>query len=454
MLTCGSSVLVSGLVTRQELNGRFGVLEAYDVDKARWHVRLVGGAREGICVLPQNLCCADSLDGRAKFLGQRVLAQNKLLARVLGRLVDGDPGLALCIASFLPPRDALLVCSLSTTAQLWLYRHRARCWHVHDCMSPRKDYGACALPGGCVLIAGGDDENFDAETDCNVSPHSVELVDVLTGRSKPLASLNCARRGCAVAMCKSKVYVCGGGQAELMRTRARLSRALGLFQESPALLSAEDHELVENQLARPGLQSLDCASTIECLEVQAVRCEVGVAAPALARWESVAAPTHVALAHSLAVGCVGGKLIVAGGSDENGFGAECWSFDPLTERWDELPELPSPRAGCGFCEHPRLGLVLAGGCDAWGPLDSVVALPADTEAWQPVAPLSAPRIYCALAAVCGVLFAVGGSCDGVSMLTVERYLESDDRWEVVPDMGIPRGCRSCCAFGVTASPMD
>merc|ERR1712008_79324 len=110
----------------------------------------------------------------------------------------------------------------------------------------------------------------------------------------------------------------------------------------------------------------------------------------------------------------------------------CWSYSLPEGIWKEAPSLPEARSACGFCSHPRLGLVLAGGHGAAGtPLRTVVAMRSQGEDWQHLAPLNLPRIGGALILVDGKLFAVGG-CD-----EVEQYCEAQDQWLMMPDMYLP-----------------
>lgn len=429
-VSCGA--LIFGLRARPEYNGCFCVLELLDGD-GRWRVRLKTGDFKGTLRLqPGNLCLMNSSEERSTALARQVLVQNVMLARSLARCFDDDAGIELGVAAYLTLRESLLACCSSDVC---LYRFRARRWRLHCTIDARDGAGVCSAFGGSVVVAGGVaiGGGSDAMT-------SVMSLDPITGACSSLPPLRSARHCCTTALINGQLFVVGGGRNELNRVRSRLRVALSQHLEDPSLVAEEDRALVEEQMANPGLQGLECASTCEVLSV----------APAVDRaWTPVPAPSDVALAILSAAGRIGDCLVVAGGEDEGGPSESCWSYSLLGGIWEAAPSLPEPRSACGFCLHPRLGLVLAGGRGAAGtPLRTVVAMRSQGEGWQHLAPLNLPRIGGALTLVDGKLLAVGG-CD-----EVEQYCEAQGRWLIRPDMNLPNASSLRYALSVPAAALD
>lgn len=449
MLEPGCFASIHGLATRPEYNGRVVALEGLDAD-GRWRTRLLGEVGAGLRVRPGNLS-AGGPDERRRFLARRRLAQVPLLARALATKLGGDFGLQLGVAGFLAPREALFVCdgrSLqggSISGDVRFFRRSARKWLTLCKMRESlADSAACALPDGRLLFVG---------EDC------VEVLDALTGCWEPFPSLQCAREGCAATVVGPHVYVCGGGFRELGRMRSRLIQAISVFLEDPDLLEPEDRQLVEMQMARPGLQSLGWPSAVERIDLRsnATRGDAGEwPAP---QWESVPAPKGVCLAIFPAIACLGDSLVVAGGSLEDGPTDLCWRYDNASANWEEC-HLPGARAYSGFCVHKSLGLVLAGGLAEGGePLATVIAK-RHGEDWRALPSLSAPRVRPGLAVVDGSLLVVGGVHHAGDIIMakgfveVERFVEAAGKWEVVLDMSYPRTSTACHAFGLSVAHVD
>lgn len=354
-----------------------------------------------------------------------------MLARTLSARLPGHDAVSASVAGFLGAGEALLL--LGSTAvrgesrmAVALCGPRAESWRQFGRLRSRVLEAACEVPGDRVLFVGGESGSKESVQ---------EVLDVLTGRWEPLPPLRWARRACAVACLGSRTYVVGGNRLELERVRGRLQIALSLLQEEPDRLSPEDRQLVEAQFERPGTQSLDCANQIEQLDLEG---------PTLA-WEPLQAPSGVALVDHAAVGCLGGQLVVAGGEVQGNASTQCWAYDPLRDAWEELPPLPEPRSQAGFCVHPRLGFVLAGGRDTEGEaLSSAVALAAGTGGWRRLGDLGGPCATAALAPWQGSLVLLGGTGSAL------RYVEAEDRWEPHPGLGFRKALESMCALAVTA----
>ena len=76
---------------------------------------------------------------------------------------------------------------------------------------------------------------------------------------------------------------------------------------------------------------------------------------------------------------VNGKLVIASGLDESGdVTTMLHSFDPGTEKWSELGEMPSARSSCSIAVLPGSQLLIVGGY--YKPKNWVGSLTKDTMA--------------------------------------------------------------------------
>ena len=159
-----------------------------------------------------------------------------------------------------------------------------------------------------------------------------------------------------------------------------------------------------------------------------------------------------------------GRVLVAGGVDAPGRGAvadpggadaryrgllaQCGRktavvevFDPETNRWDRLPDLPEPVAGARAClaGDGKSCWVLGGAADSGGATDAVRALDLTTLAWRAGPPMARKRVAFGLAALPGRgVLACGGTvgyerCNRA--LTAEFHDFSTGAWVTVASPG-------------------
>jgi N-acetylneuraminic acid mutarotase len=129
-------------------------------------------------------------------------------------------------------------------------------------------------------------------------------------------------------------------------------------------------------------------------------------------WESLAplpdAREHLAVvAQERAIFAIGGR---AHNLDANELGAETTRYDPVADRWDELPPLPAPRSGlsgAAICT----GVVVIGGETSTEVFDEVNFLNPDRLEWSAVPPLPVARHGIAVAATGETIYAIGGSTE-------------------------------------------
>lgn len=121
---------------------------------------------------------------------------------------------------------------------------------------------------------------------------------------------------------------------------------------------------------------------------------------------------------------------------------EVAAYDPDSDQWTGLPEMPEPRSSFDAAVIDQTVFVV-GGWNMSGDLDPVwhetawsLDLSRHEAAWQPMASPPAPRRALAVAAHQGRLFAIGGmGPDGASSGDVHIYDPSANRWSSGPSLG-------------------
>ncbi|RMH34249.1 MAG: hypothetical protein D6690_10930 [Nitrospirae bacterium] len=108
-----------------------------------------------------------------------------------------------------------------------------------------------------------------------------------------------------------------------------------------------------------------------------------------------------------------------------------YRFDPSTEKWSELPPMPTARGALGVAAlNGRLYAI--GGFDGETNPAVVEVLDLATQQWSTAAPLPTPRDHLAVVSVGSQIFAIGGRPElnyHRNMATVEMYDSVSDRWQ-------------------------
>jgi hypothetical protein len=157
--------------------------------------------------------------------------------------------------------------------------------------------------------------------------------------------------------------------------------------------------------------------------------------PGEQRWGRLA-PLPVPVS-SLRAAFLGGRIIVAGGAQDNLEVSACWALLPGTGRWDGIAPLRTARLGHGLAAMGN-ALFVAGGLAGGEPIASVERYDPQRDLWLPVAPLPQPRFNLALVAVRGQLWAIGGSGpDRRPVPSVDLYVPEQDRWTAGPRLPQP-----------------
>ena len=136
-----------------------------------------------------------------------------------------------------------------------------------------------------------------------------------------------------------------------------------------------------------------------------------------------------------------GKIYVAGGRDAGGSAFEV--YDPASDKWEKLPNLPSQRNHLAMA---AIGgkIIVGGGRTSPGfgaeRLDVVEIYDPKTRRWTKGAPLPAPRGGITGAAVGGCMFVFGGEGERSHVLGLTPntygYDPRADRWTKLPDLPI------------------
>jgi N-acetylneuraminic acid mutarotase len=125
-------------------------------------------------------------------------------------------------------------------------------------------------------------------------------------------------------------------------------------------------------------------------------------------WRDVAAiPTprdHLAaVTDGQYVYAVGGRALSA---DANIAALE--RYDPATDVWDKLPDMPTARGGLGAALVGRR-IVAAGGESVTGVFDTVESYDLDAGTWSALPPMGVPRHGVAAVSVGSAIYTLGGA---------------------------------------------
>jgi N-acetylneuraminic acid mutarotase len=154
---------------------------------------------------------------------------------------------------------------------------------------------------------------------------------------------------------------------------------------------------------------------------------------------------------SAAVGVKGTNIYLAGGllntnltNDDEGTTSMFTSYDVSTKKWTVLPDMPAPRdhAGRGLVGN---NLYVLGGraFGHWNVVDTVFSYNIETNHWETgLAPMPTGRGGCASATVGNMIFTFGGEGDPNTVSEVwpqdQAYDVNTNTWKNYTDMDVPR----------------
>jgi len=160
--------------------------------------------------------------------------------------------------------------------------------------------------------------------------------------------------------------------------------------------------------------------------------------PQTDRWSRM--PDMPAPRAAAAVGVIGDRLLVAGGAVNSVAQDDAFAFDFGTRRWSRLPEMPSRREHVGGAVAGGKLYVLGGRTP-----DSFATAVAErydprTQRWERLAPLPVPSGGLEAVAWNGRPIAVGGGDDEAGTVTgaVQELDPASGKWTRLPDLRTPR----------------
>ncbi len=157
-------------------------------------------------------------------------------------------------------------------------------------------------------------------------------------------------------------------------------------------------------------------------------------------------PNLPAAAHHPGVAAIDGVLYVAGGFSPDGHHAlgHLWSHAPGTRIWHKLASLPEPKGALGLVGMDG-GLFAVGGAreHLGGPASGdLLRYDVLANSWQELRPMPTEREHLAVAANGGKIFAIGGRANGDESTTFgganEQYDPATDTWTTLARLPVGR----------------
>lgn len=143
--------------------------------------------------------------------------------------------------------------------------------------------------------------------------------------------------------------------------------------------------------------------------------------------------------YGLATGVVDGKIYAIGGDVTTNDGSTPWSYspamemyDPATDSWTQLADMPTPRAMLAVSVVDGVIYAMGGNGPDVEPVRIVEAYDPATGRWVRKADMPSQRSHFSTSAVDGRIYAFGGlkSSMGNPNLSVDEYDPVTDRWSV------------------------
>lgn len=168
--------------------------------------------------------------------------------------------------------------------------------------------------------------------------------------------------------------------------------------------------------------------------------------PATERWTRIAdMPLRL---HHHGICAVGNKLYQIGGYVDGTFTptVQCHSWDPVTGLWTRIADLPFARGGSVAVAIGRK-IYIAGGVEQTEGVSNTLAIyDVATNRWSSGARMSFRREHLAAAALGGKLHVVGGRRGGALYSFHERYDPATNTWTTLAAMPTARGGNAAAAF--------
>lgn len=154
--------------------------------------------------------------------------------------------------------------------------------------------------------------------------------------------------------------------------------------------------------------------------------------PATDTWAAVA-PMHFIHGRTPAVGVIGDKIYVAGGSDGLNSLKNLEVYNPVTNVWTVLASMSVARNHCAGAVSNGKFYVAGGRSNSFNSKNTLEVYNPLTNIWSTLPPMPTARSGIAAAAVNGEMFVFGGELPGL-FAKVEAYNPATNSWRSLPDM--------------------
>jgi N-acetylneuraminic acid mutarotase len=141
-----------------------------------------------------------------------------------------------------------------------------------------------------------------------------------------------------------------------------------------------------------------------------------------------------------AVGVIGHRLIWAGGARNSIARSDAFAYDFRTRRWSRLPSMNSRREHVGEAVLDGMLYVLGGRAPESLAVDTAERFDPATGRWETLPPLPVPSGGLAAVSFENAVVAVSGGDDGAETVTgaVQEFNPARDEWELLPELRTAR----------------
>jgi Kelch motif protein len=160
--------------------------------------------------------------------------------------------------------------------------------------------------------------------------------------------------------------------------------------------------------------------------------------PATDRWSRL--PDMPEAKAAMAVGVVGHRMIVAGGARDNAPSVSTFAYDFASGRWSRLPDMGSRREHVGAASLDGMLYVLGGRAPQSLAVDTAERYNVKAERWETLEPMPVSTGGLGAVALDGRVFAVGGGNDAAGTVTgaVQEFDPQRGSWKLRAGMRTPR----------------
>jgi serine/threonine protein kinase len=277
---------------------------------------------------------------------------------------------------------------------------------------------ATLLPGGWVLIAGG--ETSDAVL------ASVSLSHVATGSIEQSASMRCPRLGhSAAALSDGRVLICGGKGDSVLKSAEVYDGRVGAFLDTGPMTSRRQ---IHTATLMPGGLILvaggwDGRRSLASAEVYE---------PISGQFHRIGAMSEPRESHTATL-LHDGLVLLAGGDGNGHPSGTADIYDPADTSLQRTQMMETARGGHTATLLPSGAVLLAGGESEYESLDSAEIYDPHTGTFRSVSPMRLGRQgHTATLTAHGLVLVVGGANDTGTLVSVELY---DPATEAFSDIG-------------------